>query len=331
MQTAINSGPSSNHKGEPTDRHFTTLAQLRTATQAFVAIADNLAANRRPLLAEYTSDAFRTVPMSMFHQARRDPSNWGSVDTGEWYEPALRLSVQMQAIIASADDVLCRLCEEDSYFASVVSRIYSLQLVWQSDMERAIALRLMHASNVVEELQRILREEEYWALPFPAAKWLRGARRVVFAGSGSLPLTALGLMHLGDFDIVCLDVDGHAVDMSRALMAKAGLLGRISIEAADFADWSGLVSCDAVLCGSLVGVLPQIGSPSDRNRVIQRTLDRLRPGVPLLIREPFGLEWVRYPSLDLHAVTTAEITRLPPVDASGAEVSGLGYLVLERR
>ncbi len=75
--------------------------------------------------------------------------------------------------------------------------------------------------------------------------------RIVFLGSGALPLTALLLAQHTDCPILCIDREADACDLSNRLIKKAGRAGQIATRHGDAAEMTFRPD-DCVLCASLL-------------------------------------------------------------------------------
>ena len=77
-------------------------------------------------------------------------------------------------------------------------------------------------------------------------------KRVIFLGSGALPLTIiLGAIHSPNFKAVCVDFDTEAVNLSKALIKRLDLQEQIQVQCV-YAQEFGFKSDDFVICASLI-------------------------------------------------------------------------------
>ncbi|MEV0891697.1 nicotianamine synthase family protein [Promicromonospora sp. NPDC050262] len=123
---------------------------------------------------------------------------------------------------------------------------------------------------------------------------------VAVAGSGPLPLSALGYADALDAPVVGLDRDATAVALARRVAARLGSTA-VRFEQADAAD-VGLGEHDVVVLAALVGE-----TPSAKAAILRRMADAMRPGALLLARSARGARTLLYPPVDLGAMPGFEV------------------------
>ncbi len=128
-------------------------------------------------------------------------------------------------------------------------------------------------------------------------------KRIVFAGSGPLPLTAIEMCYAlpdEDIHIICLDTDREAVRLSSSLIERLGLSERITVrhgdaENFDFRDTGPLSGSapDLVYIASLI---------CEKSRVLTR-IKTTCPGAFVAIRSVEGIKTLLYEPVDPREVT----------------------------
>lgn len=122
----------------------------------------------------------------------------------------------------------------------------------ECEMEKFWARRFIAAPNA--NLEDFWYIAEYKALCDAEASLFaeRRFQRISFLGAGALPLTAFFLsQHCPQAQIVCVDYDAEACELSQALTRKLGLAGQISIEQKDAARYIP-ENNELVICASLL-------------------------------------------------------------------------------
>lgn len=118
-------------------------------------------------------------------------------------------------------------------------------------------------------------------------------RKILFIGSGPLPLSAIILAQRFQAEVDCIDIDASAVAISRELVKKTGLAGSVRIDKADVMEFNDFGSYDAVILAALVG-----GTRTEKNAIIGHIRNGLRPGSLLLLRSARALRTLLYPEVD---------------------------------
>lgn len=178
------------------------------------------------------------------------------------------------------------------------------------ELERAWAERIVAAPDPHAELARFPYVDNYRRLARleqdlvvgrarPAARRAgRPVRRVLFVGSGPLPLSSLFLAAGLGVAVDNLDRDPTAVDAARRVAAALGA-GNVRFAPADVLDVADLSAYDLVVLAALVGVDP--GDPGEKRRCLVHLGRTMAPGALVLARSAHALRTLLYPAVDLPA------------------------------
>ncbi|HYO74009.1 MAG TPA: nicotianamine synthase family protein [Archangium sp.] len=166
-------------------------------------------------------------------------------------------------------------------------------------LERQWAIRALEAAQPWEELRRFPYYANYEKLTRLEFNSLRGAseeppRRVLFVGSGPLPLTSILLAHRYGLHVSNLEIDEHAWRISRELSRRLGLEERMVYQRADVLSCSDLAGYDCVFLAALVGM-----SRREKVRLLRHLAEHMRPGALLLVRSSQRLRGLLYPEVDV--------------------------------
>lgn len=139
-----------------------------------------------------------------------------------------------------------------------------------------------------------LTELEYRSMGLIGA---REIKRVLFVGSGPLPLSSVVLARQYGVYVDNIDNDAQAVTTSTALINHLGLGDIIHTELGDATEFEGYGDYDAVFLASLVG----LESPQ-KQAIINRIQKQLRPGSLLVVRTAHDLRTLLYPAVDIDTI-----------------------------
>lgn len=118
-------------------------------------------------------------------------------------------------------------------------------------------------------------------------------QRVLFVGSGPLPLSSI--MLAGEYGMMVdnVDSDPEACRLGDELVRGLGLPERLSFTCRDAAQPTDLSSYDAVFLAALVGL-----EEPEKRKIINRLSERMRPGALLVIRTAHQMRALLYPRVD---------------------------------
>lgn len=173
-------------------------------------------------------------------------------------------------------------------------------------LERSWARAAVAAENPRAELARFPYHANYERLTQLEVHALLGAveragkeyeerrvRRVLFIGSGPLPLTSVLLAEVYGMKVDNVDSDPEAHGLGAELARAAGLSEELSFRLCDAAELEDLSGYDAVFLAALVG-LDEAGKQS----IIERLRRRMRPGALLVIRTAHQMKSLLYPKVE---------------------------------
>jgi nicotianamine synthase len=169
----------------------------------------------------------------------------------------------------------------------------------ETELERAWARRIISSREPDQELREFPYFANYAQLTRLEHHAVLGAtgrtpNRVLFVGSGPLPLTSLLLVSQhGHIGIDNIDVDPKATQLGAQLAAALGL-SSLRFRCADVLACTDLSDYDMVFVAALVGA-----HPDHKSRVIKHLYQHMRAGALLLARSAHSLRTLLYPPLAL--------------------------------
>lgn len=189
----------------------------------------------------------------------------------------------------------------DPDVARLVPDLHRLCARGEYALERLWSRRVAAADDPWAVLQAFPYTGNYRDLTRLEVHALRGhlpaaPRRVLFVGSGPLPLTSIMMATEHGVAVDNLDVDPEAVALGAASVAALGTPG-VRFRAGDVLDTTDLGGYDAVCLAALVGL-----EPAAKARVLAHLRRHVEPGALLLARSAHALRALLYPVLDVDDV-----------------------------
>ncbi|WP_433798872.1 nicotianamine synthase family protein [Actinomycetospora sp. CA-084318] len=167
------------------------------------------------------------------------------------------------------------------------------------ELERHWARRIVAATDPAAELARFPYHQNYvdlTRLEHHAVSGLVPHRvgRVLFVGSGPLPLTSMLLAQRYGCAVDNLDREPEAVTLGAALADVAGCTG-LRFDVGDVVDHHDLADYDLVYLAALAGL-----DPDAKLGLLSHLARTLAPGTLVLARSAHSLRGLLYPVLDPH-------------------------------
>lgn len=134
--------------------------------------------------------------------------------------------------------------------------------------------------------------------------------RILFVGSGPLPLTSIMLARQHGASVSNIDIDTDACRLSEALVARLGLEQKLQIACADILSLSDLGDYDVIILAALVGMRQR-----EKQQLLAHLSAAMRPGALLVVRSSHLLRALLYPRVEVHHLGELEpILELHPHD-----------------
>lgn len=228
---------------------------------------------------------------SLYHELRAAPSLRPSEHINRVFTELVHLTINASEVTAAA--VL-----NDARIQRILPHLRELCSTGEYELELDWARRIAAADYPVAMLERFpyyrnyqkLTDLEYQALRLGGR---RRIRRVLFVGSGPLPLSAVLLARQYGIFVDGIDSDEAAVAVSQQLVRQLGLSDLLQIRQADAATFANYRQYDAVFLAALVGLEAEV------KRTIAAVIqDQMRPGSLLVMRSAHGLRQLLYPVIE---------------------------------
>lgn len=247
-----------------------------------------------------------------------------------WFDDIEPLYAELDELIRYASSDLCERVFSDDRIQAITPEIHRVRAAYERDKELIQARSLVQAADAQVCLERIVEEESYWAMNQELRQALDGARHILVAGSGPLPLTALCIGAALDVRVTCVERDSQCHDLGRRLIDLSGLHDRLECINVDLLDMTAFDDYDAIVGVVLLGVATDGDQASSKAAIARHIIDHMTPGTRMVLRDPHGLGKLLYPSIVLEQTDAVEVTRLvPEVGPNRPYRSGL--VIAERR
>ena len=247
-----------------------------------------------------------------------------------WFDDIEPVYSELDELIRYATAQLHESILSDDRVRALAPANHRVRAAYERDKELIQARNLVQAADGRARLQRTIEHETYWALGQELRDAIDGSRRIMVVGSGPLPLTALCIGATLDVRVTCVERDAECHDLARQLITMSGLDEKFESINADILDLTEFDGYDAIVGVVLLGVSTGGQQESTKATIAHHIIDRMSPGMRMVLRDPHGLGKLLYPSVDLASSAQVDGTRhVPRIGPSHPYRSGL--VVAERR
>lgn len=246
---------------------------------------------------EWSGRTIRIV-RDLYEQLASAPSLEPSEKTDALFSRLVEQCTQADA--GTAADVL-----SDPEVVRLRPRLIELCSAGEYLLERSWARAAVQAKNPRAELARFPYHANYERLTQLEVHALLGAaeragdhersrvRRVLFVGSGPLPLTSILLAEVYGMKVDNVDSDPEAHRLGAKLARAAGLAVELSFRLCDAAEVEDLGSYDVVFLAALAGL-----DEAEKRSIIEQLRQRMQPEALLVIRTAHQMKSLLYPRVE---------------------------------
>jgi hypothetical protein len=247
-----------------------------------------------------------------------------------WFNDIEPLYAELDQLIRYAPVALRKRVFSDAKVGALVADNHRIRAAYERDKELIQARNLVRADDGRTRLKKTIEHETYWALGEELRTALADSRRILVAGSGPLPITALCIGATLDVHVTCVERDAECHLLGRQLITMSGREDHVDCVDADILDLTDFGGYDAIVGVVLLGVGTNTNEASTKAAIARHIIKHMSPGARLVLRDPHGLGKLLYPSVDLDESADISVTRhVPEVGPSHPYRSGL--VVAERR
>ncbi|KAI7886958.1 Nicotianamine synthase [Lichtheimia hyalospora FSU 10163] len=190
---------------------------------------------------------------------------------------------------------------------------YLLEKTWAQDLARKAHEHAKQARNPTSILQEFVYYDNYEQLVKMELHCLLGVDacldRVVFVGSGPLPLSSMLLARHCQFPVTNIDYCKEAIHISTRLVHSLQLQDKMHFFCGDATEYPFYQDADVVILGALVGANGDV-----KLSFLDCIAQKMKPGAILLVRSAHALRTVLYPPLDEDGIppTLAPLLEMHP-------------------
>ena len=247
-----------------------------------------------------------------------------------WFDDIEPVYGELDQLIRYAPIRLHESVFSDERIRGLAAGNHRIRAAYERDKELIQARSLVQADDGRIRLKRTIEHETYWALGEELRMALADSRRILVAGSGPLPLTALCIGATLDVHVTCVERDAECHMLGRQLITMSGRENHFECINADILDLTSFDGYDAIVGVVLLGVGTRSNESSTKATIAHHIITHMSPGTRMVLRDPHGLGKLLYPSVDLHENAEVSVTRhVPEVGPTHPYRSGL--VVAERR
>ena len=246
-----------------------------------------------------------------------------------WYLSVEPLCFELEAYLQNPPQDLVERVFADPRLLAVEPHLHRFRAAFEFDREAAQAREILESQNPAAHLSRYLRTEAHWALPPALREVLQDCNTLLVAGSGPLPMTAFAVAAAFQVRVTMLERDAEAFELGARLIEVGGLGETIIGVHGDIIEYDDLSGYDAVFAAALLGVDSHGDPGGGKSSALAGLVACMRPGAPLITREPHGLGRLLYPLADFAADDGLVLTRHAPLVGPGMPYRS-GMLVVRR-
>lgn len=193
------------------------------------------------------------------------------------------------------------------------SRLRELRASYEYADEARWARRIVLHPNPAAELARYPNYEHYIKVADFEMGLLTQTRldlkRILFIGSGPLPLTAILFAQRFGIEVDCLDLNPEACRLARKVIQGLALSHHLSVQQLDILEFSAFEKYDVVFLAALAGT-----SDVKKSRIVQHLNHVMLPGQLAVLRSAQGWRALLYTPIvlaDLEGFRVLQISDSP--------------------
>ena len=253
-------------------------------------------AQDKPLQAKDTrskiADLLAEIIASAATDSRHDPYH----AVGNVFTPLEAHFLELESYALETDQALVQEILSDPEITEMLPQVYAVRALFEHELEWRCASETIASPKAADLIAKQV-DDKLEALPSAFYDVLAGCRRVLFAGSGPFPTTAMALYRKFNRPVVCIDRDARANELAHAYVAGSETPYEIEFVASELADVSNFDEFDCVVCAFLIGVGTSAQPVETKSMFIRDVIRKMPANLPLVLRSPQGLGGLIYPSL----------------------------------
>ncbi|MEM7424772.1 MAG: nicotianamine synthase family protein [Pseudomonadota bacterium] len=221
---------------------------------------------------------------------------WQLPSTPGWYFDLSQPYERLERYAGITDERLLRSVLNDPEIQSMLPALYALRAKYEYDLELEGAEQTIAAKDPRSLIASQI-EHKVRSLPEAYFRVLRPRDKILFAGSGPMPTTALALSKIFGRPISCIDYDPRANDLAREYAKIAGYEKQLTFFQEDLLDFRGINRFDCVAGAFLIGISHAPEAVAAKSEFVRDLLRGLKKNTWLVLRTPRALGSIIYPPL----------------------------------
>jgi len=226
----------------------------------------------------------------IYHYLVSSPSSWLNNSYYRYYESLLKL------ILAANDNVIDKLLS-DPDIKKVQPHLRSIWANYEYQREKTWSWKIINSKEPSFEIKKYPAYVFYKKLisfefGISNALYKRALNRILFIGSGPLPISSILLAENYDIYVDCLDIQKEACEISSKLIPKLGLSGKINFMHKDITKMKSVETYDVIILATLAGETDR-----EKQALLRYLIRSIKKDQILIIRTVQGLRSLLYPMI----------------------------------
>lgn len=195
------------------------------------------------------------------------------------------------------NDILCSLLEQLPEIHKLCSDgEFAMECYWSEQISSKI--KSLDQFPYYQHYQKLVKAEQQLLQKFQRYD----QKRMLFVGSGPLPLSALLFAQNFQWLATCLDKEHQAYQLGKALIAGQVDNSNITYIQKDIYQYQNLHNYDVIILGALVG-----NNHEQKQEILNHLALHTHPRTQLLVRSAKGLRTLLYPELKLAQINSWKV------------------------
>lgn len=247
-----------------------------------------------------------------------------------WYKFVEPLYAELEMLMQTADDNECATLLKDPTLPPLMAKLHRTRAAYEFDKEMTEAENLLNEPDAAHALSAMIDHQSYWTLSQPVIEALKNAKQVAVIGSGPLPLTALALASKTSCHITCFERDQTAFEIGNQVLNLSPYSNRITRLNQGTTSSDAFTDFDVIFTTVLMGVSMDDEAHWSKAEAIETFFKAGRPNLSLIMRDPYRLGVLFYPSAGVESLPFVQTDRYDPQAGPGVPYRS-AFLILRER
>jgi len=259
-----------------------------------------------------------------------DNANRGYQTVSPWYKILEILYAELEGLMPIADDEAASRILTSPEIKPLLQYLHQIRAAYEFDKEIDAAKSVLALDKAAQHLADTVEHQSYWTLTDPVIDALGTAKNIAVIGSGPLPLTALAIVEQTAANVTCFELDKTAFDLGNQIIDLNPQRKRITCVNELAKGGDSFAQFDAVISAVLLGVDLDTTNHIPKAETLNGFLKAISKGAPVILRDPYRLGALLYPTARLDTLTNLDTRRFDPDTAPG-EPYRSSFLILRTK